>query len=61
MPDPRRDVFQDNLGQVPEDEVMREVSEQPDIAENEGSTENADRDVLAQREQARINNLNRSP
>lgn len=59
--DPMNNSFNDNLGQVPEEEVARELSEHPDIAENAGTTEDISADLREEFEQARINNLNRSP
>ncbi len=61
MLDANKDVFKDNLGHRPQEEVAREVSEQPDITENAGTTEDVGGDLLSQRDQARLDSLNRSP
>jgi hypothetical protein len=61
MSDRQEDVFRDNLAQIPQDEAERELSEHPDIAENEGTTEDVSAQLREEFEQARLNNLNRSP
>lgn len=61
MPDRDKDVFRDNLRQIPEEAVTRELSDNPDIAENQGPSEDVSRALREEFEQARINNLNRSP
>ena len=57
-----KDVIHDNLEVAPEDPVLREVSEHPDLAENAPlPSEDVSAELREQQELRRLDTLNRSP